>query len=233
MEIQFTIPISGNRRSQTGCVAGRLERTLAPLVPKAGTWLSLKENHGLTPRLTSSSPSTPSSSSEAPGRGTTHRFALESRARHTRRSSTRARTGCSTCKPLAHLSLPPVPSAVVPMRLEALPHLQLLTLTRARQVSRSISAVVHTSHSAGWTDGFSPKATPTSVCPKTPPLTDLSPGSAMSSATRRGPRASTASNGEATATRTVTKVARQTLAQARPPRPRAASYRWQGRARHS
>lgn len=31
-------------------------------------------------------------------RGGTHRFALETRTRHTRRSSTRARTGCSTCK---------------------------------------------------------------------------------------------------------------------------------------
>ncbi|KAJ4147006.1 hypothetical protein LMH87_001559 [Akanthomyces muscarius] len=30
--------------------------------------------------------------------GGTHRFALESRTRHTRRSSTRARTGCATCK---------------------------------------------------------------------------------------------------------------------------------------
>ncbi|KAG7402783.1 putative transcriptional regulatory protein [Fusarium oxysporum f. sp. raphani] len=30
--------------------------------------------------------------------GGTHRFALETRARHTRRSSSRARTGCATCK---------------------------------------------------------------------------------------------------------------------------------------
>ncbi|RSL76352.1 hypothetical protein CEP52_014421 [Fusarium oligoseptatum] len=34
----------------------------------------------------------------AAARGGTHRFALETRTRHTRRSSTRARTGCSTCE---------------------------------------------------------------------------------------------------------------------------------------
>ncbi|KAK1252262.1 hypothetical protein MKX08_003449 [Trichoderma sp. CBMAI-0020] len=44
--------------------------------------------------------STPSSSSSSSsrGRGGVHRFALDSRTRHTRRSSTRARTGCNTCK---------------------------------------------------------------------------------------------------------------------------------------
>ncbi|KAH6884092.1 hypothetical protein B0T10DRAFT_133941 [Thelonectria olida] len=45
------------------------------------------------------SPAAPSrSASAAVARGGTHRFALETRTRHTRRSSTRARTGCSTCK---------------------------------------------------------------------------------------------------------------------------------------
>ncbi|KPM34494.1 hypothetical protein AK830_g12080 [Neonectria ditissima] len=38
------------------------------------------------------------SAGAAAARGGTHRFALETRTRHTRRSSTRARTGCSTCK---------------------------------------------------------------------------------------------------------------------------------------
>ncbi|KAL7922863.1 hypothetical protein ACQKWADRAFT_291656 [Trichoderma austrokoningii] len=42
--------------------------------------------------------STPSTSSSSKGRGGVHRFALDSRTRHTRRSSTRARTGCNTCK---------------------------------------------------------------------------------------------------------------------------------------
>ncbi|KAM3509780.1 hypothetical protein MY11210_006183 [Beauveria gryllotalpidicola] len=40
-----------------------------------------------------------SSAAAASARGGTHRFALEFRTRHTRRSSTRARTGCATCKP--------------------------------------------------------------------------------------------------------------------------------------
>ncbi|KAL9487997.1 hypothetical protein ACSS6W_000274 [Trichoderma asperelloides] len=40
--------------------------------------------------------SAPASSSR--GRGGVHRFALDTRTRHTRRSSTRARTGCNTCK---------------------------------------------------------------------------------------------------------------------------------------
>ncbi|KAM3457926.1 hypothetical protein NHJ6243_007612 [Beauveria neobassiana] len=40
-----------------------------------------------------------SSAAAASARAGTHRFALESRTRHTRRSSTRARTGCVTCKP--------------------------------------------------------------------------------------------------------------------------------------
>ncbi|KAF4466524.1 hypothetical protein FALBO_6609 [Fusarium albosuccineum] len=45
-------------------------------------------------RSGSSAPSAPA----AAARGGTHRFALESRTRHTRRSSTRARSGCDTCK---------------------------------------------------------------------------------------------------------------------------------------
>lgn len=37
--------------------------------------------------------------------GGTHRFALETRARHTRRSSSRARTGCATCEFVMYLGL--------------------------------------------------------------------------------------------------------------------------------
>ena len=35
---------------------------------------------------------------QSAGQGGLHRFALDTKAKHTRRSSTRARTGCSTCK---------------------------------------------------------------------------------------------------------------------------------------
>ncbi|KAJ4253291.1 hypothetical protein NW762_010446 [Fusarium torreyae] len=54
-------------------------------------------------RSNSSAGSTSASASEgsanaAAAQGGTHRFALETRARHTRRSSSRARTGCATCK---------------------------------------------------------------------------------------------------------------------------------------
>lgn len=48
-----------------------------------------------------SASATPGSSKSAgsdPSRGGTHRFALDTRTRHTRRSSTRARTGCATCE---------------------------------------------------------------------------------------------------------------------------------------
>jgi hypothetical protein len=54
------------------------------------------------PYTRSTSSSRPAASSRSAGaaasRGGVHRFALDSRTRHTRRSSTRARTGCSTCK---------------------------------------------------------------------------------------------------------------------------------------
>ncbi|KAH7136690.1 hypothetical protein B0J13DRAFT_79770 [Dactylonectria estremocensis] len=69
MEIQFSIPLTVNRTANAA----------------SGT---------------SNSPPAASgrSAGAAAARGGTHRFALETRTRHTRRSSTRARTGCSTCK---------------------------------------------------------------------------------------------------------------------------------------
>ncbi|KAK8143247.1 hypothetical protein G3M48_007510 [Beauveria asiatica] len=53
--------------------------------------------------LAAESVSSPAAASARPG---THRFALESRTRHTRRSSTRARTGCAICKPVECNVLP-------------------------------------------------------------------------------------------------------------------------------
>ncbi|RBR21911.1 hypothetical protein FVER53590_13117 [Fusarium verticillioides] len=54
-------------------------------------------------RSNSSAPSSSSTDTERSANATasragTHRFALETRARHTRRSSSRARTGCATCE---------------------------------------------------------------------------------------------------------------------------------------
>ncbi|KAG4271332.1 hypothetical protein FPRO04_11094 [Fusarium proliferatum] len=54
-------------------------------------------------RSSSSAPSSSGTDTERSANATasragTHRFALETRARHTRRSSSRARTGCATCK---------------------------------------------------------------------------------------------------------------------------------------
>ncbi|KAG5747535.1 hypothetical protein H9Q70_009786 [Fusarium xylarioides] len=54
-------------------------------------------------RSNSSAPSSSGTDTERSANATasragTHRFALETRARHTRRSSSRARTGCATCK---------------------------------------------------------------------------------------------------------------------------------------
>ncbi|PKK47829.1 hypothetical protein CI102_8628 [Trichoderma harzianum] len=69
MEIQFTLPINPGKSNRS-----------AEKFP---------ENSG-------SAPSQADSASN--GQGGIHRFALDSRARHTRRSSTRARTGCTTCE---------------------------------------------------------------------------------------------------------------------------------------
>ncbi|KAL6917429.1 hypothetical protein FSST1_008924 [Fusarium sambucinum] len=68
MEIQFSIPINGGRNGSAGSTSA-------------------------------SASSTERSANDTAARGGgTHRFALETRARHTRRSSSRARTGCATCK---------------------------------------------------------------------------------------------------------------------------------------
>ncbi|QPC58858.1 hypothetical protein HYE67_001089 [Fusarium culmorum] len=68
MEIQFSIPINGGRNSSAGSASA-------------------------------SASSTERSVNDTAARGGgTHRFALETRARHTRRSSSRARTGCATCE---------------------------------------------------------------------------------------------------------------------------------------
>ncbi|EHK22824.1 uncharacterized protein TRIVIDRAFT_29249 [Trichoderma virens Gv29-8] len=69
MEIQFTLPLNPGKSNRPA---------------------------GKTPE--NSRPAPAQRDSESSGQGGIHRFALDSRARHTRRSSTRARTGCNTCK---------------------------------------------------------------------------------------------------------------------------------------